>query len=71
MDVFDPSHSMEICVKECPNTVLATPYDVKKFAEDTGSYLCRYDITLDQYSDWSLYTTDGSGPCPVLPILIE
>ena len=66
MDMLDPFDSMEVCVKTCPGEYLRTAADVKAFAKDNGSYLCSYNIPLDQYDDTALYRREG--PCPELPV---
>ncbi|XP_072031971.1 choline transporter-like protein 1 isoform X2 [Amphiura filiformis] len=61
MDIRDPVRSMEICVSQCPDEMLNTNEEVKDFATETGSRLCRYDIDTSEYP-----TADQGldGPCP-------
>ena len=68
MNVFDPFDAMQICVKVCPNKDLITPEQVKQFAKDTGSRLCHYNVSIDDYGDLRLYDGSGKGLCPKLPI---
>ena len=58
---------MHLCVSKCPTEPLVLPSDVKRFAEETGSRLCAYDVEVEDYDDITLYSRDG--PCPVLPVL--
>lgn len=64
-DVFDPFNAMQVCVTKCPTEDLKTKEQVKKFAEETGSKLCRYDIPVEDYLDQEF---GKQGPCPSLPI---
>lgn len=67
MDVKELQRSLKICVKQCPNKKMESMADLKKFYQETGSNLCRYDINLN-----NLTTRDDLnhyiGPCPTLPV---
>ena len=68
MDITNPKDSLQVCVKKCPDRDLIDRAAVQKFAMDTGSRLCSYNISIDQYKDKNLdYGIDG--PCPKLPVL--
>ncbi|XP_022100196.1 choline transporter-like protein 1 isoform X2 [Acanthaster planci] len=63
MDIRQPGPSLEICVSQCPQEMLNTTADIKKFAEDTGSKLCDYDVKVADYES----TPRGlDGPCPAI-----
>ena len=68
MDVLDPGDSMEICVTKCPKQMLYTKADVKKFAEETGSHLCLYDVPVEDYENLDDSKWSKKGPCPELPV---
>ena len=63
--VFDPFDAMQVCVSKCPTKDLLTKRDVREFAEETGSRLCRYDIPIEEYENQEF---QKKGPCPSLPI---
>lgn len=65
MSIFDPLHSMQLCLPECPTKTLYTPEDVRKYSEQNNVSLCQYDIPPSQYTDQNFGKT---GPCPLLPI---
>uniref|UniRef100_A0A147BCM5 Choline transporter-like protein n=3 Tax=Ixodes ricinus TaxID=34613 RepID=A0A147BCM5_IXORI len=44
-DLSNLSHSLKVCVKQCPHRELKTTEQVRRFGEETGSSLCRYDVT--------------------------
>jgi len=62
---WDPFKSMQVCVSKCPDKDMVTSRDVQKFAEDTGSRLCSYDIPVSEYQNQEF---SKNGPCPDLPI---
>ena len=66
MDVSDPFNSLQLCISKCPDKLLVTTGQVKKYAEDTNIRLCDYSIDPKDYlsQDFS-----KRGPCPKLPIL--
>ncbi|XP_050399950.1 choline transporter-like protein 1 isoform X2 [Patella vulgata] len=65
MNIDNPGVSMSICVNTCPDRELRNLDEVYQFSEQTGSYLCRYDVDIQKYtqSNKSL-----QGPCPVTPV---
>ncbi|XP_035828132.1 choline transporter-like protein 1 [Aplysia californica] len=65
MDIRHPDTSLRICVNKCPENDLIKPLDLFDFSRQTGSLLCRYDVSLGAYE-----TTNRSlhGPCPVLTV---
>ncbi|EEC05461.1 conserved hypothetical protein, partial [Ixodes scapularis] len=66
-DLSNLSHSLKVCVKQCPHRELKTTEEVRRFGEETGSSLCRYDVTEPGQSS-SLFPDLGFGPCPRLPV---
>ncbi|KAK3091328.1 hypothetical protein FSP39_018977 [Pinctada imbricata] len=54
-----------VCVKSCPSTVISTSEALRNFSSTSGSKLCRYDVSLNQYTGGS---SDALGECPPLPI---
>jgi hypothetical protein len=56
---------MQVCVSKCPDRDLFTKEQVRDFAKETGSKLCRYDIPVDDYVNQEF---GQKGPCPSLPI---
>lgn len=79
LDLTDPPRSLKICVKHCPFRTLRTMEEVRRFTEETGSSLCRYDVGEgDRSASLSNQTvldffnkeqqTTGLGPCPTLPV---
>lgn len=46
LTMSDLHNSMKICVKKCPEKMLNTDEDIANFESETGSSLCRYDISL-------------------------
>lgn len=79
LDLSDPRRSLKICIKQCPFRPLRTMDEVRRFTEETGSSLCRYDVgETDRSASLSNQTvldffnkeqqTTGLGPCPTLPV---
>lgn len=66
MKKTDPRNGMQVCVSRCPNDDLTTEKDVKDFAINENSRLCRYDIDPNDYEDPGLYS--DFGPCPKLRV---
>ncbi|XP_046365305.1 choline transporter-like protein 1 [Haliotis rufescens] len=67
MDVEHPKESMRICVNKCPHEDLDDLRQVAHFSKTTGSHLCRYDVTKDDYEN--LQGPQGlQGPCPMTPV---
>lgn len=67
MDVKELQRSLKICVKECPNRKLESLADIQSFYRETGSNLCRYDISLNGTVN-SKDLHNFIGPCPTLPV---
>lgn len=67
MSMIFPFDAMQICVSKCPDRDLREKGDVKKFAEETGSRLCRYDVPIEDY-DNEATVYGAKGPCPDLPV---
>lgn len=65
MDVSNPFTSKCICVNQCPDKEQDTLQDVQLYSTQTGSYLCEYDIPLNEYTQ---QTSSAKGPCPVVPV---
>ena len=63
MDVRQPASSLEICVSQCPVEMLNTTADMQKFAQETGSMLCDYDVKVADYGSAS---RGLNGPCPAI-----
>lgn len=79
LDLADTHRSLKICVKQCPFRQLRTMDEVRRFTEETGSSLCRYDVggadrsaSLSNQTMLDLFNkeqqTTGLGPCPTLPV---
>lgn len=78
LDLADPRSSLKICVSRCPFRALRTMDEVRRFGEETGSSLCRYDVEANNHSALSNATvldlfnkeqqSTGLGPCPRLPV---
>ncbi|XP_050024903.1 choline transporter-like 1 [Dermacentor andersoni] len=78
LDLADPRNSLKICVSHCPFRALRTMDEVRRFGEETGSSLCRYDVAANNHSALSNATVldlfdkeqqnTGLGPCPQLPV---
>lgn len=78
-DLVDPRNSLKICVSHCPSRALRTMEEVRRFGQETGSSLCRYDVAANNQSALSNATvldlfnmeqqSTGIGPCPNLPLL--
>ncbi|XP_063226885.1 choline transporter-like 1 isoform X1 [Bacillus rossius redtenbacheri] len=75
MDVGHVSAAMKICVKKCPDRNLDTLSDIRKFYQETGSKLCRYDFDMKEFDNRSLNDKEKLmafsgkfGPCPSLPV---
>ncbi|KAH6925046.1 hypothetical protein HPB50_027404 [Hyalomma asiaticum] len=78
-DLADPRNSLKICVSHCPSRALRTMEEVRRFGQETGSSLCRYDVAANNQSALSNATvlelfnmeqqSTGIGPCPKLPLL--
>ncbi|KAK3770327.1 hypothetical protein RRG08_029980 [Elysia crispata] len=56
--------SGSVCVSVCPGE-LTTVAEMKAFASNTGSHLCRYDVAVGSYFDGA---DDGTLNCPSVPI---
>uniref|UniRef100_A0A131YNU4 Choline transporter-like protein n=1 Tax=Rhipicephalus appendiculatus TaxID=34631 RepID=A0A131YNU4_RHIAP len=79
LDVADPHNSLKICISQCPSRALRTMDEVRHFGEETGTSLCRYDVTANSHTALSNSTVldlfneeqqrTGLGPCPRLPVL--
>ncbi|XP_041356726.1 choline transporter-like protein 1 [Gigantopelta aegis] len=65
MDITRPTESMVICVNKCPDRDFKDLYDIYAFTERSGSYLCRYDIKIEDYQKQK---QGVHGPCPVSPV---
>lgn len=73
---LDPSnieHSMQICVKQCPDSNILALKDLQKFYNRTESLLCSYNFDLNNFTtDEELYKsnifTSSLGPCPPFPV---
>ncbi|KAK3794487.1 hypothetical protein RRG08_003640 [Elysia crispata] len=65
MDIRDPDHSLRICVNTCPETFIEKAPVLYTVSQQTGSLLCRYDLSLSLYA---FANRTVHGPCPVLPI---
>lgn len=59
--------SIKLCVHQCPSRTLQSYEDLRSFAEDSGSFLCRYELTPDQLSSLPEHD-NGFGLCPDFPI---
>lgn len=67
MDVKELRRSLKICVKKCPNKKLESLADIQSFFKETGSNLCRYDISLNNVTNTN-NLHNYIGPCPTLPV---
>lgn len=67
MDIKELQRSLKICVKECPNKKMESMNDLQNFYRETGSNLCRYDISLNNLTSTSNLNS-YIGPCPTLPV---
>ncbi|CAI6366054.1 unnamed protein product [Macrosiphum euphorbiae] len=73
LDPANIEHSMQICVKQCPDSNILTLEDVQNFYNRTESLLCSYNFDLNNFTtDEELYKstifTTSLGPCPPFPI---
>lgn len=65
MSIYDPLHSMQLCVEECPNKTLFFQEDVVKYAKDYNISFCEYDLLPAEFTKENFGKT---GKCPKLPI---
>ncbi|XP_034241334.1 CTL-like protein 1 [Thrips palmi] len=75
LDVKNLRHSLQICVKQCPDRNINTLQDLKSFMNRTGSSLCTYDFDIFKLDDEKLRIAESTdsftsslGPCPPLPV---
>lgn len=70
MDMKNLKKALKVCVKECPNKKMETLDDLKKFYDETGSNLCKYNYNFTQVanSNAEKALSGPLGPCPVLPV---
>lgn len=54
--------SVALCVAKCPDMDLNSLEDVRNFANNNGSYLCKYNLKVTEY------TTQHFKSCPKLPV---
>ncbi|XP_078251112.1 choline transporter-like protein 1 [Rhinoraja longicauda] len=54
--------SVALCVTKCPDMDLNTIEDVRNFAKNNGSYLCKYNLKETEYTSKHLKS------CPKLPV---
>ena len=71
-DIKDLKHSLKICVKQCPKRTLNKIDDIKRYYEETGNNLCKYDFNYKDFDDPKIQDkkvlSNSLGPCPVVPI---
>lgn len=83
LDLTNIKQSLKICVKQCPHREISDVKDLLNFEQETGSHLCRYDVTypghhstlypiLLNQSVMDMFNKEqektGLGPCPKFPI---
>lgn len=70
MDLKDLKKALKVCVKQCPTRKIENMAELKKFYEETGSNLCKYDFNFTQVGnlDRNDALSGSLGPCPVLPV---
>lgn len=83
LDLSDIKTTLKICVKQCPHRQISDAQDLQTFEEETGSSLCRYDVSGSNHRS-VLYPAllnqtvldmfnkeqekTGLGPCPKFPV---
>lgn len=72
LDPANIQHSLQICVKQCPDSDLFSINDLQKFYNLTDSSLCSYNFDLNNISIAETYNktfyTTSLGPCPPFPV---
>ncbi|XP_067934749.1 choline transporter-like protein 1 [Watersipora subatra] len=60
-----------ICVKECPTRQIKDMPDLYKFANETGSLLCNYNVPVEDYPRRKTNGLFYVGDCPAFEIPVE
>uniref|UniRef100_A0A2H8TGH5 Choline transporter-like protein n=1 Tax=Melanaphis sacchari TaxID=742174 RepID=A0A2H8TGH5_9HEMI len=73
LDPVNIEHSMQICVKQCPDSNLLDLEDLQNFYNRTESLLCSYNFDLNNFTaDEALHKSTiistSLGPCPPFPV---
>ncbi|XP_014669996.1 PREDICTED: choline transporter-like protein 1 isoform X2 [Priapulus caudatus] len=67
-DLWSVRESRCICVRECPPATISTRTMLEDYARESGSFLCDYDVPINDYSNQMLAPGGTKGPCPKLNV---